>query len=126
MEGTKRRPQLKFLKDQIGYVMDGSKTLEPRPRSQRWIQRILQADEIELTYGPRFSPPRVFAIAKIEKVEVRPFETTTKDDLIRISRGWEDKKSEEFIQVHNEWYAKELAKGYPIVWIYFEVIERFE
>lgn len=126
MEETKRRMHLKFLKDQIGYVLDGSKTLEPRPRSQRWIQQIMQADEIELTWGPRFSPPRVFAIAKIERVEVRPFETTTKEDLLRISRGWEDKQPGEFIQIHNEWYAKELAKGYPVVWVYFEVTERFE
>ena len=119
-----RRPQIKFLKDQIGYVLDGSKTLEPRPRSHEWIEKIAQADEIELTYGSRFAPPRIFAIAKLEKVEVRPFETVTKDDLIRISRGWENKEPKEFVRIHNEWYAKELAKGYPVAWIYFMVIER--
>jgi hypothetical protein len=79
-----------------------------------------------LTYGPRFSPPKIFALAKIEKVEVRLFETTTKGDLSRISRGWEEKATEEFIKVHNEWYSKELAKGYPVVWIYFKVTERYE
>ena len=53
----KRRPQLKFFKDQIGYVLNGSKTLEPRPRSPQWIKMISQVEEIDLTYGPRFSTP---------------------------------------------------------------------
>lgn len=120
-----RRPQLKFLKDQIGYVLDGSKTLEPRPRSPQWIERISQAEEIDLTYGPRFSVPKIFARAKVEKVEVRPFETTTKEDLEKISRGWEEKEPQEFIEEHNAWYAKELSKGYPVAWIYFRVVEKF-
>jgi len=125
-QNSNKRPQLKFLKDQVGCVLNGSKTLEPRPRSRRWIERISKVDEIELTYGPRFSPPKVFALAKLEKVEVRPFETTTKGDLIRISRGWKHKEPEEFIKVHNEWYSKELAKGYPVVWIFFRIIEMCE
>lgn len=118
---VERLPQLKFLKDQIGFVLDGSKTLEPRPRSLRWIEKMLDSNKIELTWGARFAPPRVFAVARLEKVEVRPFETTTMDDLKRISRGWEDKTPEEFVRVHNEWYAKELSKGYPVAWIYFSV-----
>lgn len=121
----KKKPQLKFLKNQVGYVLSGKKTLEPRPRSRSWTEKILKADELELTYGPRFAHPKVFALAKIEKVEVRPFETTTQDDLVRISRGWEDKDPEEFIKVHNEWYSKELAKGYPVVWVYFKIIKVF-
>lgn len=121
-----KRPQLKFLKDQVNYVINGSKTLEPRPRSRQWIERIAGAELIDLTYGPRFSPPKIFATAKLLKVEIRPFESTTKEDLVKISRGWEDKEPEEFIEVHNEWYAKELAKGYPIAWIHFSVIDVFE
>ena len=123
---AERRPQLKFFKDQVGFVLDGRKTLEPRPRSSRWIQRLAGAEEIDLTYGPRFAPPKVFARAKLEKLELRPFETTTKENLEKISRGWEDKEPEEFIRVHNEWYKKELAKGYPVVWIYFRVLESYE
>ena len=46
---AERLPQLKFLKDQIGFVLDGSKTLEVRPRSDRWIQKILDSKRIELT-----------------------------------------------------------------------------
>lgn len=121
MQMTERLSQLKFLKDQIGFVLDGSKTLEVRPRSDKWIQKMLNSSRIELTWGARFAPPRVFAVARLEKVEVRPFETTTIDDLKRISRGWENKTPEEFARVHNEWYAKELAKGYSVAWIYFNV-----
>ena len=66
----------------------------------------------------------VFAVARLEKVEVRPFKTTTVDDLKRISRGWENKTPKEFARVHNEWYAKELAKGYSVVWIYFKITKR--
>ncbi|PIZ49728.1 hypothetical protein COY29_01120, partial [Candidatus Woesebacteria bacterium CG_4_10_14_0_2_um_filter_39_14] len=60
-----------------------------------------------------------------KKVEVRPFETTTKEDLKEISRGWEEREPQEFIEVHNKWYADELAKGYPVVWIYFKVVKVF-
>jgi hypothetical protein len=28
--------------------------------------------------------------------------------------------------VHNEWYSKELAKGYPVVWIFFRLVKRYE
>jgi len=123
---TKKRAQLKFLKKIVGSILDGNKTLEVRPRSRRWIENFSKADEIDLTYGPRFAAPKVFARAKLEKVEVRPFETTTKKDLKRISRGWEEKTPKEFIEVHNEWYSKELAKNYPVAWIFFRVIEAYE
>lgn len=79
-------PQLKFLKAIIDSIMIGDKTLEVRPRSRRWIEYFSKADEIDLTYGPRFSAPKVFARAKLEKVEVRPFESTTEKDLKRIAR----------------------------------------
>ena len=71
-------------------------------------------------------PPRIFARAKVEKVEVRPFETTTKEDLKKISRGWEEREPQEFIEEHNVWYAKELSRGYPVAWIYFRVVEKFD
>lgn len=109
------RPQLKFFKNQIQYILEGKKTLEPRPRSDQWIKKISKADEIDLTYGPRFGSPFVFATAKLLKVEVRPFETTTKQDLIQISRGWEERTTDEFIKEHNEWFAKEIASGYAVV-----------
>lgn len=123
---TKKRPQLKFLKAIVDSIINGDKTLEVRPRSRRWIENFSKADEIDLTYGPRFSAPKVFARAKLEKVEVRPFDTTTTKDLERIARGWEEKTPKEFIKVHNEWYSKELSKGYPVAWIFFKVIEVYK
>lgn len=123
---TKKRPQLKFLKAIVDSIVNGDKTLEVRPRSRRWIENFSKADEIDLTYGPRFAAPKVFARAKLEKVEVRPFESTTAKDLKRIARGWEGKTPKEFIKVHNEWYSKELSKGYPVAWIFFKVIEVYE
>lgn len=122
----KKRTQLKFLKKIVSSILDGSKTLEVRPRSLRWIENFSKADELDLTYGPRFSAPKIFARAKLERMEVRPFETTTKQDLIRISRGWEEKTPKEFISVHKEWYSKELAKGYPVAWIFFKVVKVYE
>ena len=121
----KRNPQLKFFKGQVGYVLSGAKTLEPRPRSIQWIKQFEKADLIDLTFGPRFRMPMVFATARLIKVETRPFETVTRDDLRQISRSWEDKDPHEFAEVHNKWYAKELGKGYPVAWIYFEIVERF-
>lgn len=121
-----KRPQLKFLKEQVDNVLKGKKTLEPRPRSRQWIERIANVVFIDLTYGARFKPPVIFATAKVLKVEVRPFETTTKEDLIKISRGWEEKEPEEFIRVHNEWFAKELSRGLPVLWIYFRIIKKYD
>lgn len=109
-----RRSQLKFLKDQVVDVLSGEKTLEPRPRSHGWIERFAKAELIDLTYGPRFKPPIVFATARLLKLEVRPFETTTQDDLLQIARGWEARTPSEFIEEHNRWYADELAKGYEV------------
>jgi len=123
--GERRNPQLKFLKNQVKYVISGNKTLEPRPRSIRWINIFEKAEMVDLTFGPRFRMPVVFATAKLTKVEIRPFETVTRDDLRQISRGWEEKDPKEFMEVHNKWYANELAKGYPVAWIYFEIVKRF-
>lgn len=78
-ETNHRNPQLKFLKDQVGYVLSGQKTLEPRPRSIQWISQFEKASTIDLTFGPRFRMPMVFATAKLVKVEIRPFETVTRD-----------------------------------------------
>ncbi len=121
-----KKIQLKFLKNQIGHVLDGSKTLEIRPRSRNWIERIAGAELIDLTYGARFKPPVIFATARLIKIEVRPFESTKKEDLERLSIRWKDKEPQEFIDVHNEWYKKELNKGYPVAWIHFEVVEKYQ
>lgn len=123
MSTEPKRPAIKFLKRSTEDILSGRKTLELRPRSLRWIERIQKADIVDLTYGPRMSLPTVFAIAEIEKVEIRPFDTMTPDDLKRIGHGWELRTVDEFIPVYTEWYAKELAKGYPVAWIYFSVIE---
>lgn len=123
MSTEPQRPAIKFLKRSTEDILGGRKTLEPRARSLRWIERIQKADVVDFTYGPRMSVPTVFATAKIEKVEIRPFDTITPDDLERIGYGWELRTTAEFIPAYNEWYAKELAKGYPVAWIYFSVIE---
>ncbi len=120
-----KRIQLKFLKDQIGHVLDGSKTIEIRPRSRNWIERIAGADLIDLTYGARFKPPTIFATAKLLKIEIRAFESTKKEDLKKLSIRWKDKEPQEFIDVHNEWYKKELKKGYPVAWIHYQVIKKY-
>jgi len=123
MSTESKRPAIKFLKHSAEDILAGKKTLEPRPRSLRWIERIEKADVVDLTYGPRMGAPTIFATAKIEKVEIRPFDTITPDDLKRVGYGWELRTVAEFISAYTEWYAKELAKGYPVAWIYFTVIE---
>jgi hypothetical protein len=123
MSTEPKRPAIKFLKRSTEDILSGRKTLELRARSIGWIERIQRADIVDLTYGPRMSRPTVFATAKIEKVEIRPFDTITPDDLKRIGYGWELRTIDEFIPAYTEWYAKELAKGYPVAWIYFSVIE---
>ena len=118
-------PQLKFLKDQVAYVLSGQKTLEPRPRSTQWINKFKKAKFVDLTFGPRFRPPMIFATAELINIEIRPFNTVTKDDLKQISRGWENKTPQEFAKVHNAWYVKELSKGYQVAWIYFKIVKKF-
>lgn len=116
------RPQIKYLKSQVPDILSGAKTLDPRPRSPQWIDRIENAGTVNLTWGPRFKPPQIFAIAKIEKIEIRPFETIKEEDIPKIGSHWVDKTKEDFIKDYSEWYAKELAKGYPVAWIYFRLI----
>ncbi len=76
--GPEKSLQIKFYKDAVPDILCGKKTLEPIPRSLAWIQRIANAKEVDLTYGPRIGVPTIFARAKIIKVETRPFETATK------------------------------------------------
>lgn len=123
---AKKNPQVKFYKDAVSDILSGKKTLEPRPRNPRWIERIEKADLINLTYGPRFGAPTIFATAKVEKVEVRPFSTTTKKDLQKIGLGWQDKQVKEFVDEYNRWFAKDLEKGYPVAWVYFSVMKKYE
>ena len=124
--GIKNIPQIKFYKDAVSDIISGRKTLEPRPRSFRWIEKVAGASEVNLTYGPRIGVPKIFATARILKVETRPFETATKEDLIQIGLGWQNKSPDEFIKEYNSWFAKDLAKGYSVAWIYFKLEESYE
>lgn len=126
MQNTERRPQIKFYKDAISDILSDRKTIEPRPRSRAWIERIAATKLVDLTYGPRISVPKIFATAKILKVETRPFNTATEEDLKGIALGWQDKAPEEFIVEYEKWFQKELSKGYPVAWIYFKVIDKHE
>lgn len=119
-------PQIKFYKDAVPDILSGRKTLEPRPRSPQWIARIADSKLVDLTYGPRIGVPKVFASAEILNVDTRPFETATIEDLVQIALGWQDKSPEEFIQEYTKWFAKDLAKGYPVAWIYFKLKEKYE
>ncbi|MGW4891653.1 ASCH domain-containing protein [Kitasatospora sp. NPDC004240] len=116
-------PAVKFFKDAVEDILAGRKTLEPRPRSVAWGRRIASADHIRLTYGPRYGAPTVFAVAKVLSVETRPFETATREDVDRIGYGWLGRDPADFAREYTEWYAKELAKGYPVVWITFSLDE---
>lgn len=118
--------QLKFFKDQVPFILSGKMTLEPRPRNESWIKNLMNTKEIQLTYGSRFRPPKVFAIAQVKKVEIRPFESVTKSDLKKISRGWEKKTPKEYAHEHISWFRKELTKGYLVAWIYFKVTKSLE
>lgn len=81
---------------------------------------------VDFTYGPRFKTPRIFASAKIIKIAVKPFENTTRRDLKKISLGWQNKPLEDFIKEYKAWFAKDLNKGYPVVWIYFKLKSAYE
>jgi len=117
-------PAIKFFKDAVEDILAGRKTLEPRPRSPSWIERLEKVGQASLTYGPRFGAPTVFATARITDVTVRPFGSVTVEDLARIGYGWSDRSCKEFVVEYTRWFAKELAKGYPVAWISFEVIDR--
>lgn len=124
--GTENRPQIKFYKDAVPDILSGRKTLEPRPRSPQWIAKIADSKLVDLTYGPRIGVPKIFASAEILKVDTRPFETATMEDLTQIALGWQDKTAEEFVAEYTKWFAKDLTKGYPVAWIYFKLNEAYE
>jgi hypothetical protein len=88
----------------------------------RWIDEIASADVVELTWGARFAPPTVFARARIERVEVKPFAKATKEDVARFGGRWQGESVATFVAKHEEWYAKLLQKEYPVVWIYFTLV----
>lgn len=121
IQDEKGLPTIKFYKDAVQDILDGRKTLEPRPRSHAWISRIEAAGRAHLTYGPRAGKPTIFATARIVGVELRGFETATADDLRLIGYDWPNRTVEEFVAVYTDWFAKELARGYPVAWIKFEV-----
>lgn len=117
-------PAIKFYKNAVADIVCGRKTLEPRPRSMPWIRRLEQAGYAALTYGPRFGTPAVFAVARITDITIRPFGTADACDLGRIGSTWRGRAPEAFADEYTRWFAKELAKGYPVAWISFEVVER--
>jgi hypothetical protein len=118
----KQYPQIKFLKAAVPGILAGQKTLEARPRSMRWIEEIASADVVELTWGARFAAPAVFARARIERVVVKPFAEATKEDVARFGSRWQNESVATFVKKHEEWYAKLLQKGHPVVWIYFTLV----
>jgi hypothetical protein len=119
--GIATLPTIKFLKRTVPDILDGSKTLEARPRSEPWIRRIRDAPRARLTYGPMRGAPTVFAVARIRSVEVRGFETATQEDLGRIGPDWAGRGTADFSAAYADWYAKELGRGYAVAWISFEV-----
>jgi hypothetical protein len=118
----KALPAIKFFKDAVADILAGHKTLEPRPRTLAWIKRLERAGYASLTYGPRFGAPTIFATARITDITIRPFETAMVEDLKRIGKEWSTDSPERFIIEYTRWYAKELAKGYPVAWISFEIV----
>ena len=119
--GAAGLPAIKFLKQTVPAILDGSKTLEPRPRSDAWIRGIQRSDRAKLTYGPMMGAPTVFGVARILSVEVRGFETATRPDVDRIGAEWAGRDTGEFIAAYAGWYARELAKGYAVAWISFAI-----
>jgi hypothetical protein len=116
-------PTIKFFKDAVDDILSGVKTLEPRPRSMSWIRRLERAGHASLAYGPRYGVPTVFAVARITDITLRAFDTVTAADLRHIGTPWNDRVPEEFVCEYSRWYAKELAKGYPVAWISFELVD---
>lgn len=117
-------PTIKFFKDAVEDILAGRKTLEPRSRSLSWIRRFEKVEQALLTYGPRFGAPTVFATARIVDITVRPFDSVTHEDLMRVSYDWADRSCEEFVAEYTRWFVRELDKNYPVAWISFEVIDQ--
>ncbi|HEU5187574.1 MAG TPA: hypothetical protein VFT87_03655 [Candidatus Saccharimonadales bacterium] len=118
----KEYPQIKFLKAAVPEILDGRKTAEARPRSVRWIDKISNAEIVELTWGARFATPTVFARARLEQVDVKTFAEATQEDVKRFGGRWHDVPVARFVTELEQWYAKELLKGHPVAWIYFTLI----
>lgn len=123
---SKSIPQIKFYKDAAPDILSGKKTLEPRPRSTRWIGKISEAKYVNFTYGPRIGTPKIFARAEILNVETRPFESIRPKDLTKVGLGWKNKTPHEFIEEYKKWFSKELKRGYPVAWIYFRIVKKYE
>lgn len=119
-------PAIKFLKQTVPDILSGAKTLEVRPRSQGWIERLRTAERARLTYGPRMGTPTTFAIGRILDIDVRGFATATRTDVDRIGAEWVGRDVATFVSEYTEWYAAELAKDYPVVWISFAVERELE
>jgi hypothetical protein len=119
---SSKLPQIKFLKKSMPEILAGTKTMEARPRSPRWINNFYEGQLVELTYGARFKAPIVFATARIEQIAVKPFADATEEDVKRFGGGWHEKGITAFVAEHERWYADEFAKDYPVVWIYFKLV----
>jgi hypothetical protein len=119
--GLPALPAIKFFKNTVPDILSGGKTLEPRPRSDSWITTIQSAARARLTYGPRMGAQTVFAIARIISVEIRGLETATQEDVDRIGSHLAGRDPAEFAAAYTRWYGKELAKGYRVAWVSFEV-----
>jgi hypothetical protein len=114
-------PAIKFFKNTAAEILEGRKTLEPRPRSPAWITRVQGASHARLTYGPMMGAATVFAVARIDSVEIRGFGTATRADIDRIGHGWPGRTVDDFVQTYTGYFAAELAKGYEVAWIRFTV-----
>lgn len=122
-EAIAELPAIKFLKETVPDIVSGAKTLEARCRSQSWVSKIQKTERTRFTFGPRMGAPTTFAIAHINSVEIRGFDTATRVDVDRIGAEWVERPIDEFVTGYTDWYAKELAKGYPVAWIAFTVEE---
>lgn len=125
MSDIGKYPQIKFFKKHAADILAGNKTMEARPRSPKWIAAIENTPFVELTYGARYRPATIITLARIKRVEIKPFAEATEEDVRRFGCGWQHRSIEEFVRVHEQWYAKELSKGYPVAWIYFKLVEGY-
>jgi len=99
------------------------KILEPRPRSLSWVGRLERAGYARLVYGPHFGAPTVFAAARIDGVTLRPFESVTDEELPYIGSFWRGRPRQGLIEEYTRWFGKDLAKGYPVAWVRFAVVD---
>jgi hypothetical protein len=119
---TSAFPVIKFFKDAVEEIMSGRKTIEPRPRSAAWIKKLQGATHARLTYGPMMGAQTVFAVARIDSVEIRGFDSATRADVDRIGHDWPDRSVKDFVTTYTEWFDDKLAKGYEVAWITFTVV----